>query len=111
MGLSRAPCGFQPTRQPTAFCCARRQGSMTAPPRPRLVPPLGSSAYGVGPFDAGHYIAFDRVPDYWGKDLAVNIGQANFDRVRFEYFGDRKVAFEAFKAGVFTFREEFTSAV
>ncbi|HEV7910605.1 MAG TPA: extracellular solute-binding protein [Methylocella sp.] len=76
-----------------------------------LEPPLGSSAYKVGPFDAGHYIAFDRVPDYWGKDLAVNIGQANFDRVRFEYFGDRKVAFEAFKAGVFTFREEFTSAV
>ncbi len=73
--------------------------------------PLGSSAYKVGGFDTGHYIAFDRVPDYWGKDLAVNIGQANFDRVRFEYFGDRKVAFEAFKAGVFTFREEFTSAV
>ena len=76
-----------------------------------LEPPLGSSAYKVGPFDAGHYIAFDRAPDYWGKDLAVNIGQANFDRVRFEYFGDRKVAFEAFKAGVFTFREEFTAAV
>ncbi|MGB6326872.1 MAG: extracellular solute-binding protein, partial [Methylocella sp.] len=76
-----------------------------------LEPPLGSSAYKVGPFDSGHYIAFDRVPDYWGKDLAVSIGQANFDRVRFEYFGDRKVAFEAFKAGVFTFREEFTSAV
>jgi microcin C transport system substrate-binding protein len=76
-----------------------------------LEPPLGSSAYKVGSFDAGHYIAFDRVPDYWGKDLAVNTGQANFDRVRFEYFGDRKVAFEAFKAGVFTFREEFTSAV
>ncbi|MGC2349766.1 MAG: extracellular solute-binding protein [Methylocella sp.] len=76
-----------------------------------LEPPLGSSAYKVGPFDSGHYIAFDRVPDYWGKDLAVSIGQANFGRVRFEYFGDRKVAFEAFKAGVFTFREEFTSAV
>jgi microcin C transport system substrate-binding protein len=76
-----------------------------------LEPPLGSSAYKVGHFDSGHYIAFDRVPDYWGKDLAVNTGQANFDRVRFEYFGDRKVAFEAFKAGVFTFREEFTSAV
>jgi microcin C transport system substrate-binding protein len=75
-----------------------------------LEPPLGSSAYKVGAFDTGQYITFDRVPDYWGKDLAVNIGQANFDRVRFEYFGDRKVAFEAFKAGVFTFREEFTSA-
>jgi microcin C transport system substrate-binding protein len=76
-----------------------------------LEPPLGSGAYKVGSFDAGHYIAFERAQDYWGKDLPVNIGQANFDRIRFEYFGDRKVAFEAFKAGVFTFREEFTSSV
>ena len=76
-----------------------------------LEPPLGSSAYKVGAFDAGHFISFDRVPDYWGKDLPVNVGQANFDRIRFEYFGDRKVAFEAFKAGVYTFREEFTSSV
>jgi microcin C transport system substrate-binding protein len=76
-----------------------------------LEPPLGSSAYKVGAFDSGHYISFDRVPDYWGKDLGVAIGQANFDRIRFEYFGDRNVAFEAFKAGVFTFREEFTSRI
>jgi len=76
-----------------------------------LEPPLGSSAYKVGTFDTGHYISFDRVPDYWGKDLPVNVGQANFDRIRFEYFGDRKVAFEAFKSGVFTFREEFTASV
>ena len=76
-----------------------------------LEPPLGSSIYKVGPFEVGHYISFDRVPDYWGRDLPVNIGQANFDRVRFEYFGDRNVAFEAFKAGVFTFREEATSRV
>lgn len=76
-----------------------------------LEPPLGSSAYKVGPFDQGHFIAFQRVPDYWGLDLPINRGQANFDRIRYEYFADRKVAFEAFKAGVFTFREEFTSAV
>ena len=43
--------------------------------------------------------------------MPVNVGQNNFDRIRYEYFADRKVAFEAFKAGVFTFREEFTSAV
>ena len=76
-----------------------------------LEPPLGSGVYKVGPFDQGHYISFERAPDYWGKDLPVNRGQANFDRIRFEYFADRKVAFEAFKAGLFTFREEFTSAV
>jgi microcin C transport system substrate-binding protein len=76
-----------------------------------LEPPLGSSAYRVGAFDQGHFISFAREPNYWGRDLPVNRGQANFDRIRFEYFADRKVAFEAFKAGVFTFREEFTSAV
>ncbi|WP_395664968.1 extracellular solute-binding protein [Methylocella sp.] len=75
-----------------------------------LEPPLGSGPYRVGRFDQGRFITFDRVPDYWGRDLPVNVGQSNFDRVRFEYFADRKVAFEAFKAGVFTFREEFTSA-
>jgi microcin C transport system substrate-binding protein len=76
-----------------------------------LEPPLGSGPYKVGSFDAGHFIAFERVADYWAKDLPVNVGQNNFDTVRYEYFADRKVAFEAFKAAVFTFREEFTSAV
>jgi microcin C transport system substrate-binding protein len=76
-----------------------------------LEPPLGSGAYKVGHFEQGRTITFERVADYWGRDLPVNIGQSNFDRVRFEYFTDRKVAFEAFKAGIFTFREEFTSAV
>ncbi len=76
-----------------------------------LEPPLGSGAYKVGDLDQGHFISFIRVADYWGKDLPVNLGQNNFETIRFEYFADRKVAFEAFKAAVFTFREEFTSAV
>ena len=77
---------------------------------PTLDPPLASGPYKVGKFEAGRFIAFDRVPDYWGKDLPVNVGQNNFDVVRFEYFNDRPVAFEAFKAGAFTVHEEFTSA-
>ena len=75
-----------------------------------LEPPLGSGAYKVGPFTQGRTISFSRVPDYWGRDLPINRGTANFDTIRYEYFADRKIAFEAFKAGVFTFREEFTSA-
>jgi len=51
-------------------------------------------------------MSFQRVADYWGKNLPVTIGQANFDTIRFEYFGDSQVAFEAFKAGAFTEREE-----
>jgi len=74
-----------------------------------LDPPLGSGAYKVGRFEQGRYIEFDRVPDYWGKDLPVNLGQNNFDKVRFEYFRDRQVAFEAFKSGVMNYHEEFTS--
>lgn len=76
-----------------------------------LESPLGSGPYKVGNLDQGHFISFNRAADYWGKDLPVNRGQNNFDVVRFEYFGDRKVAFEAFKAAVYTFREEFTSAI
>ncbi len=77
---------------------------------PTLDPPLASGPYKIGKFEAGRFIAFDRVPNYWGRDLPVNVGQNNFDVVRFEYFNDRPVAFEAFKAGAFTVHEEFTSS-
>ncbi|HLH12297.1 MAG TPA: extracellular solute-binding protein [Methylovirgula sp.] len=76
-----------------------------------LDPPLGSGPYKVDSLEQGHFISFRRVADYWAKDLPVNVGQNNFDTLRFEYFADRHVAFEAFKAAVFTFREEFTSAI
>jgi microcin C transport system substrate-binding protein len=74
-----------------------------------LDPPLGSGAYKVGRFEAGRFIEFDRVKDYWAKDLPVNVGMNNFDRIRFEYFRERQVAFEAFKAGVINYNEEYTS--
>ena len=75
-----------------------------------LEPPLGSGAYKVGRFEQGRFIAFERVQGYWAKDLPVNVGQGNFDTIRFEYFSDRAVAFEAFKSGAFTVHEEFKSA-
>lgn len=71
--------------------------------------PLGSGPYRVGRFETGRFIELDRVPDYWAKDLPVNVGQSNFDRIRYEYFRDRTVAFEAFKNGTLNFQEEFTS--
>ncbi|WP_377845872.1 extracellular solute-binding protein [Bosea sp. UC22_33] len=76
-----------------------------------LEAPLGSGAYKVGRLEQGRLIEFERVPDYWAKDLPVNIGTNNFDRVRWEYFRDRQVAFEAFKGGAITFQEEFTSRI
>ena len=74
-----------------------------------LDPPLGSSGYKVGRVDQGRTISFQRVPDYWGKDLPLNRGQGNFDEVRYEYYRERQVGFEAFKSGALTFHEDFTS--
>jgi microcin C transport system substrate-binding protein len=71
--------------------------------------PLGSGAYKVGRFDAGHYIEYERIKDWWGADLPVARGQNNFDIVRFEFYRDRDVGFEGFTAGSYLFREEFTS--
>jgi microcin C transport system substrate-binding protein len=71
--------------------------------------PLGSGAYRVGRFEAGHFIEFERVKDWWGADLPVARGQNNFDVVRFEYYRDREVGFEGFTAKNYLFREEFTS--
>lgn len=76
-----------------------------------LVPPLGSGPYKVGAFSQGKYITMERVPDYWGKDLPINVGTNNFDRIRYEYYADRTLAFEGFKTGAFTFHEEFTSRI
>ncbi len=74
-----------------------------------LEPPLASGPYRIGRFEVGRFVELERVPDYWAKDLPVAVGQANFDRVRYEYFRDRTVAFEGFKGRAFTMRQEFTS--
>jgi len=71
--------------------------------------PLGSGPYRVGRFNFGSYIEFDRVEDGWAVDLPVMRGRFNFDRIRYDYFRDRNASFEAFKAGIILFREEFTS--
>jgi len=73
--------------------------------------PLGSGAYKVGRFEAGRFIAFERVKDWWGETLPINVGQNNFDTLRFEYYRDRSVAFEGFTAKNYLFREEFTSRI
>ena len=74
-----------------------------------LEPILGSGPYKVTRADAGRTIAYQRREDYWAKDLPVNRGRWNFERITFEYYGDRSGSFEAFKAGMFTYQEEFWS--
>jgi microcin C transport system substrate-binding protein len=60
----------------------------------------------VKSLDPGRNIVYQRVGDYWGKDLNVRVGQNNFDELRFDYFRDAAVEFEAFKAGAFDWRTE-----
>jgi len=74
-----------------------------------LEKPLGSGPYEIGAFEAGRHIEYERVADYWGKDLPVNIGANNFATMRFEYYKDPNAAFEAFKAGKLDLRQENSS--
>lgn len=72
----------------------------------RLETPPGSGPYMVDTVEVNRKIVYRRNPDYWGKDLPINRGRFNFDTIRVEYFGDDTAAFEAFKAGEYTFRVE-----
>lgn len=71
--------------------------------------PVTNGPYAVESFDVGKYILYKRRDDYWAKDLAVNRGMYNFDHIRFEYFRDDDVQFEAFKTGVYDFRREVSA--
>ncbi len=74
-----------------------------------LEPPLGSGPYKIESFEAGRSITLQRVDDYWGKDLPVNRGLYNFDRIRYDYYRDGTIALEAFKAGEYDYRAENAS--
>lgn len=74
-----------------------------------MTPFLGSGAYVPGRIDIGRAITYTRNPGYWGANLPINLGQNNFDSIRFEYFDEPNAAFEGFKAGVYTFRQESSS--
>ncbi|MGL5009844.1 MAG: extracellular solute-binding protein [Paracoccaceae bacterium] len=63
-------------------------------------PVTGSGPYIVGPYDMGAQITYIRNPNWWGADLPFYRGSHNFDEVRYDYFGDGGVVFEAFKGGV-----------
>ena len=73
------------------------------------VAPVSSAPYVIADYEAGRFVSLKRNPDYWGRDLPVMRGQANFDEVRIEYFGDGTAAFEAFKAGILNTNREFNA--
>jgi microcin C transport system substrate-binding protein len=76
-----------------------------------LEPPLGSGPYKVARVEAGHFIEYERVKNWWGAELPIVRGQNNFDTVRYEYYRDRDAAFEGFTSKGYLFREELVSRV
>jgi peptide/nickel transport system substrate-binding protein len=68
--------------------------------------PLGSGPYVVGAVDPGKSVTFKRNPAYWGRDLAITRGFWNFDEIRFDYYRDANSHLEAFKRGLYDFRNE-----
>ncbi|MCW4115988.1 extracellular solute-binding protein [Aurantimonas sp. MSK8Z-1] len=69
----------------------------------------GSGQYAIGNFEFGRFVEYRRRPDYWAKDLPFARGLNHFDTIRIDFFRDRQPALEAFKKGLITFREEFTT--
>ena len=76
-----------------------------------LTPAIGSGPYVLETVDVGQNIIYKRNPEYWGRNLAINRGRHNFDRIRVEYFADYNSAFEGFKAGAYYFRNEASSKI
>ncbi|MEM7651206.1 MAG: extracellular solute-binding protein [Pseudomonadota bacterium] len=72
-----------------------------------LEAPLTNGPYRVKSVDPGRKIVYERVPDYWAKDLLPNAGHYNFDEISYDYFRDDTVALEAFNKGTLNFRREF----
>lgn len=68
--------------------------------------PVGSGPYRIERFEPGRFIVYKRDENYWGKDLPVNRGLNNIDRLRYDYYRDVTVALEAFKAGAYDLRVE-----
>ncbi|MFV3405836.1 MULTISPECIES: extracellular solute-binding protein [Pseudomonas] len=77
--------------------------------RGNLEIPLGSGPYKVAEVKAGRSIRYERVKDYWGKDLPINRGFYNFDAMTFDVYRDNTVALEALKAGAFDYELEVSA--
>ena len=67
---------------------------------PTLVPPVGSGPYRVADFD-NNFVRYERVEDYWGRDIPVNRGRYNFDVIGYDVYRDATVAREAIRKGLF----------
>jgi len=71
--------------------------------------PMGSGPYKIDTFKFGKFITYKRDKNYWAKDLLVNKGQYNYEKIKYDYYKDESVTLEAFKAGEFDLRLEYTA--
>jgi microcin C transport system substrate-binding protein len=71
--------------------------------------PIGSGAYKIGPVNFGKDISYVRDPNYWGKDLNVSRGQANFDKITIKIYKDNTARLEGLKAGEFDFMQFYSA--
>ncbi len=76
---------------------------------PSLDVPVSSGPYKIDRIDPGNSLVLVRDPEYWGKDLPINVGRYNFDSIEYDYYRDSDVALEAFKAGEYDWRQESSS--
>jgi len=74
-----------------------------------LDPAPASGAYKIGSLEPGRSITYERVEDYWAKDLVVTKGLNNYDKIRYDYYRDLEVMVEAFKSGEIDYRAENSS--
>ena len=66
---------------------------------------LGSGPYIVKNFEFGKAMRYQRNPNYWGRELNVNVGKYNFDEIVVKFYKDDTVRLEGLKAGEFDFME------
>ncbi|MER2520723.1 MAG: extracellular solute-binding protein [Bdellovibrionales bacterium] len=79
--------------------------------RPSLRVPVGSGPYRIEKVEPGRSISYARREDYWGRNLAVERGLHNFDRITIDYYRDNSIALQAFKAGQYDYKPEMNPNV
>ena len=65
-----------------------------------LDPPLTSGPYGISAIKQGRFVEYQRDPQYWGRDIPVNRGRYNFEKVRYDVYRDATVIRESFRKGL-----------
>jgi microcin C transport system substrate-binding protein len=98
-----------PLQVATLPVLSRAYYATTAFEKTTVTPPVSAGRYKVEKVDPGRSILYRRVKNHWARNLPIMIGRYNFDAVQVDYYRDRDIAFEAFFAGAYDFREEFTS--